>query len=109
MVRHKPGETSTISALASCSRHISPRPVRKYQISSTVLCMVALEVSPGLSWKCASPPAARTNSTRTSEPSGATSVRSTGSLIESNEGIEWPRELMELEVQIQSRRTDLFA
>jgi hypothetical protein len=88
MVRERPRETSTTSVLPSCSRHISPRPARKYQISSTVLCIVAVEVSPGASWKWANPPAARTSRTRTSEPSGATSVRSDGNLLESKAGTD---------------------
>src|SRR6267378_3433710 len=82
MVRHTPAETSTSSSAPSCSRHISPWPVTKYQISSTVRCRTARDVCPGASSKWAMPPPSSPSSTRTSDPSGATLERSTGSRID---------------------------
>src|SRR4051794_4064050 len=78
MVMQTSGPTGTISSRPPCLRHISPRPVRKNQISSTVRCVTAVDVSPGASSKWAMPPRARPSKTRTSEPSGATASRSAG-------------------------------
>src|SRR5688572_17206516 len=57
-----------------------------YQISSTVRCTTAFDVFPGASSKCAMPPPFRPRSTRTSEPSGATTVRCVGNRSVSNTG-----------------------
>ncbi len=78
MVRQIPGSSPTVSSCSPCLRHISPRPATTNQISSTVRCVTALELLPAPNSKCAMPPEAKPKRTRTSEPSGATAVRSGG-------------------------------
>src|SRR3990167_8607296 len=78
MVTQVPASTATTSSWPFSSRHISPRPPRKNQISSTVLCATAIDVSPGGSSKWARPPRPSCNRIRTSDPSGATASRATG-------------------------------
>ena len=60
------------SSSSPFERHISPRPDRKNQTSSTVRCRTATDVLPAPSSKWAIPPPLTPSSTRTFEPSGAT-------------------------------------
>src|SRR5689334_965253 len=72
IVTQTPASTVTTLSWTPALRHISPCPPRKYQISSTVRCATAYDVSPGASSKWARLPPARRRSVRTCEPSGAT-------------------------------------
>ena len=71
MVKQVPAASGTVSCLSPCRRHISPRPCRMYQISSTQWCATGRETRPAPSSKCAMLPPASRSSTRTQEPSGA--------------------------------------
>ena len=82
--RQIPGSSGTVSSRAAWRRHICPRPLSTYQISSTLWCTTAREVRPAASSKCAIEPPSSRSRTRTSEPSGATASRSPGSRIVSN-------------------------
>src|ERR1700728_4327401 len=84
MDRQVPGSNGTICSRSPRLRHISPRPLSTYQISSTLRCTTAREVRPPASSKCAIEPPPSRSRTRTSEPSGATTSRAAGSRMVSN-------------------------
>jgi hypothetical protein len=84
MVRHKSGRNSTTSSRSPSLRHISPRPVKKYQISSTLRWVTAFDVSPGPSSKCAKLPPLRLRRSLTAVPSGAAASGRAGSCFVSN-------------------------
>lgn len=83
-MRQTPGPTSTICSRSPCLRHICPAPPMKYQISSIVRCVTALEIIPGASSKWAKLPPFNCRSGRTSVPSGAMSKGDAGSRRVSN-------------------------
>src|SRR5580692_506202 len=82
--RQVPGSRGMVSSRPAWLRHISPRPLSTYQISSTLRCATAREVRPPASSKCAIEPPASRSRIRTSEPSGATTSRAAGSRMVSN-------------------------
>ena len=78
IVRQIPGLSGTTSSRLPSRRHISPRPARMYQISSTVRCRPARDTAPAGSRKCAALPEGRESNSRTCDPSGAVTSGSNG-------------------------------
>jgi hypothetical protein len=75
IVMQTPLDTATTSSSSPDFRHISPRPDRKYQISSTERCRIATDVCRAANSKWARPPPPTCRRMRTSDPSGATASR----------------------------------
>ncbi len=69
--RLAPGATFTIRSRFPSRRHTWPVPSKKYQTSSTVLCATAMDTSPGFSVQWTMLPRLVADSSRISEPSGA--------------------------------------